>query len=40
VEKKPSKCEALYTGASSSKIRFWSTAPPRTVKPLLPSPAL
>ena len=30
---KPSRWEALYTGASSSNIRFWSAAPPRTKKP-------
>jgi hypothetical protein len=36
TEKKPSRCAELYTGASSSRIRFWSTPPPRTLKPLAP----
>ena len=38
TEKKPNKCEALYTGVPSSRIRFWSGEPPRTYRPLLPSP--
>ena len=28
----------MNTGASSSKIRFWSELPPRTLNPLAPSP--
>ena len=40
TEKKPNKCEELKTMASSKRIKFWSAAPPLTLKPEAPSPAL
>ena len=40
TEKKPNKCEELYTGASSSKTKFWSIPPPRTLNPVAPSPTV
>ncbi len=39
TEKKPNKCPALYTTASSRSTKFWSIPPPRTKKPAVPSPA-
>ena len=40
TEKNPKMCEELYTGASSSKMRFWSVLPPRTLNPEAPSPTV
>ena len=38
--KKPNKWEVLNKGTPSSKIKFWSTLPPRTLKPEAPSPTV
>ena len=38
TEKNPNRCAALYTTASSSKIKFWSGPPPLTYRPEFPSP--
>ena len=38
--KNPNRCDDEYTGASSSKIRFWSALPPRTLNPLDASPTV
>ncbi len=40
TEKKPNKCDELNIVASSKRIRFWSAAPPLTLNPEEPSPAL
>ena len=40
TEKKPNKWDELKTIASSNKIKFWSAAPPLTLNPDAPSPAL
>jgi len=39
TEKNPNTCEELKTIASSNRIKFWSAAPPLTLKPDAPSPA-
>ena len=38
TDKNPSRCEELYTGASSNRTKFWPTEPPLTLKPEAPSP--